>query len=193
VTNDDFHEGVPDFGKIDWSQMEDLANNGGDTEALAPETFQQIVLSEDMIVKRVVWDLAPHVEIEKIVEFLSLPPASDEIMDKEHAEAHARLEKVFIIGEPVDMLSRIAARAVLATMNVMNDSSDVMDIDSEEFNDAADKLESVIFNSTLSAIAELVDWGLLHTPHILTMEEYQRKMQSHLKGIADDEDEGTHE
>jgi hypothetical protein len=152
-----------------------------------------LVLSEDMIIKRLLWDLAPHKEIERIAEYLRLQPASEEILDKEHYDSHERLERVFIIGQPLGMLALVSARVTMATMNVMNDAAEAMPVDSEDFTDAVDKLEMVLGNAALAMIAQLVDWGLLHTPHVITMEEYQERLHEHREATTDDDEEAPHE
>lgn len=156
----------PDLPPVDWSQMEQLAN-GAKEEDLSDTGPSHVVLSDDMIAKRILWDIAPHELFEQVAAHLGVPPSSDDVLDMEHTEAHHRLSRVLMVAPPLDVLSHHAAKAVMATMLVMNDQTDELAADSEEFADSVEKMEVVIFNTVLASIAELVDWGLLHTPHII--------------------------
>lgn len=166
---DEEQSGFPDFPlpTFDWTQMEQLANGVKEEDLSAPAAGEHVVLTEQMIAQRIAWDVAPHELYEKVAGYLGLQVGSEEVIDKEHEEAHVRLNSVLMVAPPVDVLSRLASRTVLATMLVMNDQEDEMEVDGEEFTDSVDKLEVVVFNSVLAIIAELVDWGLLHTPHVL--------------------------
>jgi hypothetical protein len=167
VTDAEQGGGFPDFPmpSVDWSQMEQLAN-GAKPEDIASGHSEHVVLSEAMIANRITWDVAPHELFEKVAGYLGLPVGSEDVLDAEHHAAHDRLNSVLMVAPPMDVLSRLAARTVLATMLVMNDQTEELTLDSEEFEDSVEKLEVVIFNATLATIAELVDWGLLHTPHV---------------------------
>lgn len=159
--------GFPDFQMppVDWSDMEQFAN-GVKEEDIKGASSEHVVLSEAMIANRITWDVAPHDIFEKVAGYLDLPVGSEDVIDAEHQAAHERLNGVLMVAPPLDVLSRLAARTVLATMLVMNDQTDELALGSEEFEDSVEKLEVVIFNATLASIAELVDWGLLHTPHV---------------------------
>lgn len=168
MTNEE-EQGFPDFPMpdVDWSQMEQFANSGKTDDASSTPGLSHVVLSEEMVHQRVVWDIAPHELYEQVATYLGLSPSSEDVLDKEHEDAHARLSAVLIVAPPVDLLSKLAAKSVLGTMLVMNDQTEDIPLDSEEYSDSVDKLEVVIFNAVLASIAELVDWGLLHTPHVI--------------------------
>lgn len=167
----------PEIGEIDWSQMEHLANENGSLDDAPMPAFSQRILTEVMVNKRMVWDVSPHMAVERISTYLDLPVSSDEGMGMEHAEAHDRMENVRALGSPINLLARAASRAVYANMVVMGEHESIP-LDGEVFVEQTDALEIVIFNSTLGIISELMDLGLLHTPHLITTEEFEAIKQA---------------
>lgn len=172
-------EETPEFGMgdFDWRDLEYAANNDGSVEGAPQPQTEQRILTPEMVAKRVTWNVAPHDHAAEISAYMGLPAVSDEILEKEHDEAHLRLQEAAVLLPAIHMLAVAAARSILATMVVMNEVADGIEMDSEDFNESAEKLEAVLFEGTVSTFVELMDWGLLHTPHILSPEqfiEYQR-------------------
>jgi hypothetical protein len=179
----------PTLGENDWTQMEQLAN-GVDAEDIDSPQFEQMILSEDMITKRVLWDVAPHSLVEDVSDFLGLPKTSNEGFEMEHAEAHARQQGVGILIPVLEMLSKVSARSIFATMLVSTEQTDEVTLDGEEFEDNVDKLEAVMFASALSMVGQLVDWGLVHTPHIIPAESMDELREMMQEAMEEDEDSG---
>lgn len=174
------------FSTFDWGQMEHMANSGAEEDA--PDvTVSRTVLTDVMINKRLVWDVSPHYEVERISAYLGLPPASDEGLNMEHREAHKRTEGVLVLGPHINLLAESAARAVYSNMIVMGEHEESTPLDSEDFKEQTDALEVVIFNSALAIISELVDWGLLHTPYIVTPEEFEELKRARAEQEKDPE------
>jgi hypothetical protein len=158
-----------ELGEHDWSQMEQLAN-GVDESEIEPASMRKRVISQDMVRKRVTWDVAPHDEVQAVSDYLGLPAASPEGLEAEHEDAHVRQASVALLMETVEILTAEVARAVVGTMLVMNEGAKEFEVDGEFFTDTVEELEQVIFHSSLSIIAELIDFGLLHTPMLITPE-----------------------
>jgi hypothetical protein len=141
---------VSEHDEVDWSQLDDL------DEGVAPLT-----ISEDMLAKRVLWDVVPCRMAVDVVKRMGLQPASPDVEDMEHTESHERLRQVAPVAPFVHAMSRHAAHAVIAAMLVSNDVDLPDDIRVTE----SDKLHPVLTQATLAVIAELVDVGMLHLPH----------------------------
>lgn len=202
MTNEDTGgSGIPDDFplNVDWEKMEYAVNNGGSTEG-APDTNipEHILLSEDMVLQRMLWDTAPHELYEDVAAYLRMPPSSEEVLEKEHMDSHHRTLRVLIVAPPVDMLARLAAKTIMGTMTVMNGEAESTPYDGEEFTDAVERLEPVLFNVSLSVIGLLVEWGLLHTPHIIggSMEdiaEIGRRMMEAAQAANEEDEDGQPE
>lgn len=154
--------GFPNLGVHDWTAMEALAN--GVEEDNVNEHVVPVVLTEEMILKRVLWDVAPHSLVAEVSKFLGLAPSSEDGLDMEHTEVHQRMLGAMVVAPYAQMLASHTSRAILGTMIVMDEATEQVPLDSEEFNETLAKFEASIFAATLSVLAELIDWNVVHTP-----------------------------
>jgi hypothetical protein len=179
---------LPDFGEHDWTAMEQLAN-GVPTEDVESEGGE-VILTDEMIVKRVLWDVAPHKMVPQVAEYLGLTQTSEDGTDMEHREVHERMMQGMVIAPYMQMLAKHAARTIFATMLVMEDNTDEVPLDGEEFTENASKFEAVIFAAILSAVTEMIDWGLIHTPHFIIAgpdDDVEELMREAREGYGRDE------
>lgn len=168
------HDATPEYGEVDWSEMEFLANNNGSVEG-APEPAEGsvgiTVLSPDMIARRLLWDVAPCELVSEVASYLALPPISEDVENKEHEESHKRLQEAGIIAPLILAFSVAATRAVVGTMIVGHGETEDAPVDGEVYDSAFTKLQPVAFQVTLAVIAEMMNIGMLHTPHFYVEED----------------------
>lgn len=157
-------EETPDFGEIDWNQMEHLATHD---ETGAP-SFEEpgLQLSVDMVQRRVLWDTVPCQVAVEVAKYLELPGTSDEVETMEHTQSHVRLLDIAVLKPVVLALADAAARSITGAMVVAGGDKAHLPLDGEVYADMYQKLQPVIYMASLSAIAELVDIGMLHMPHM---------------------------
>ena len=145
-------ENLPD---VDWSQLEDI------DQPDLPPGFRQTILTEDMLIKRLLWNMSPCNLAQDVGAKIGLKPASEDVEEKEHQESHQRLAMVIPLNGLVEAMSTYAAKIVMGNIVVGQDQ----DIPEEEFAEMVDRIEPAIHMASLGIIAELVDVGLLHLPH----------------------------
>lgn len=147
---------------VDWERLEQDATG---VDPRQPRWEIQ-VMKPEMLSRRLVWDIAPCELAERTVEVLGLPQVSDDVEEKEHLEAHDRLDAVAFIAPLVDHFSLHAASAVVAATVVEHREDDPDYVMSEsDKNDAVSTLGPLVFQTSIALIAELVDLGMLHLPH----------------------------
>lgn len=168
--------------EIDWDKLEaDVSDRPDLPEGV---TYRRREMTQEMLRKSVLWDVAPHSLVPDVSMYLGLPFASDDGLSKEHDDAHTRLGDMMLLVPPTHLLTKEISRAIVGTMLVMDEGPNqhVHPVDSEGFNDAVAQMEQVTFKAALSVVGHLIDFGLLHTPHLISMEEMDEMM-------GDDEDD----
>lgn len=159
------------FGDIDWGQMEYLANNDGSVEG-GPETegHAPLVLNTEMIIRRALWDTIPCGDAVAVANYLELPATSDDVEKMEHEKAHVRLDDISNIAPLIYALSDAAARAIVGAMVVAGGDQESIPLNGDVYNEAYEKFQPVAYTTALSVVAELIDIGLVHTPHLAVIE-----------------------
>lgn len=148
--------------EFDWSGMEFLANTGH-----APEPTESNVhetrLTPETLAKRLVWDVTPCNLAVKAAEVMGLSPASEDVEEMEHSESHDRLLAPASIGMIIDAMSQHAAHAVLAAQVAAHN----LEMSDEDMLENTQKLQPLVFQTTYSIIAELLDIGAVHLPEFM--------------------------
>jgi hypothetical protein len=146
---------------VDWEAFE---HQIADAEEGKPRVSVHTVTPE-MLAKRLVWGVAPCTHAAEVAQFLGLHPASEEVEDMEHQEAHQRLLEVEPMLPILQQLAYHASRAVVGSMIVSGgDQENVSEVDRDE---AATRLMPVVYQTCWAILGEMMDIGMLHTPHIL--------------------------
>lgn len=126
----------------------------GDDEA---ETPQVAMYTPQMLVKRLLWDIIPCPDVDKMIPLMKLTPDSDEVSEMEHRASHERLAEVMPLKDMLDLLtplvSGITASAMLVNSGIQAD---------EETAVALQRHHSQVVRASLFAvIANLLDLGII--------------------------------
>jgi hypothetical protein len=151
-------ENIPD---VDWDKMEDSVSDG-----TLPPGYEHTVLSPEMLAKRLVRDVVPCDMAVAVADLLGLHRASEDVEDMEHVQSHMRLNDAGLIVPFLSLLAPHAAAAGAAALVVGAGATD--DISPEDLRTSVERLTPMIYATSLSVIAELIDIGVLHTPHYAT-------------------------
>lgn len=149
---------------VDWNRLEQDAT-GVDPEKPHVEVH---VLSSDMLARRLIWDIVPCSEAVRAAKILNLPATSEDVDEMEHLEAHGRLNGVLLVAPIIEQMATHAAGAlVAATVAAQQEASGVeFDLSEEDRQETVDKMEVLVFQTSVAILAELVDLGLVHLPHL---------------------------
>lgn len=132
------------------------------------EEFTPLVLSADMLRRRLVWDTVPCSIATDVMLAMELPPASEEVEETEHDGAHARMDGIEPIVKVLYQLTSYTTEAICAAMMVSLgeriSNSDIMEIE---------KIHPLLFQSTVAVLSELVDIGIveLNAPTMIVRAE----------------------
>ncbi len=158
-------ESNPEFGEIDWDHMEHMATHD---ESGAPAFVEPALeLSVEMVQRRVLWDTVPCQQAVEVAKYLELPATSDDVETMEHTQSHVRLLDVAVLRPLVLALADASARSITGAMVVAGGDKDHLPLTGEVYTDMYEKLQPVIYMSSLSMLAELVDIGVVHMPHMV--------------------------
>lgn len=150
-------EGIPEIGDVDWGAFEGQLNDiPASDEAIPPN-----MISVDMLAKRLLWDVAPCTIATEVAALLGQQPASEDVEEMEHEQSHQRLAAAALATPFIGEMARHAAAAAVGTVVL----STGVDIPPEELASAIDKLIPMIYQTSWSILAELVDIGVVHMPH----------------------------
>jgi hypothetical protein len=138
--------------EVDWAKME--ASAGGED--------LPVVLSDEMLRKRIMWDVTPCDLAEAVRERMGLAGASEDVEEMEHAESHQRLVAMAAILPAIVTLSSYATEAAVTSI-IMDSHPDAPE---QIRRDVVESTELMIRAATMGVIAELLDIGLLHTTHL---------------------------
>lgn len=154
---------MTDNEEFDFHQFDGLPDD-------VPDGVLANVLTPQMIAKRLVWDASPCALAEEVAKEMGLPPASEDVEEMEHREAHARLNAVGPILPYVQALTPTLAQAVVLAVIKSNSNGDlVTDSDKAE---AIEKMIPSLYAGIWSMLAELLDFDLIHLPHYGFMMTY---------------------
>lgn len=124
------------------------------------------IITAAMMRKRVIWDVAPDHLATQVVAHLGLQPASPEVEQMEMQEAYRRLQLIGPLYPFVADLARHAAEAMRGAMIVQYGEGAVSTNPGYEL----DALTMFIAQSAAGILAEMLDVGALHMPHIAFIE-----------------------
>ena len=110
-----------------------------------------ILITMDMLKKRVLRDVVPCSMVEKVTSDVGLQPASPDVEDVEHRASHVRLLAIAPLLPVIMNMSVYAAAAVASATKMAN--GDTMDVE---------QLAKVIYQTSWALIAELYDVDLVH-------------------------------
>jgi hypothetical protein len=147
---------VTDNENVDWDAMEE--------SAVDPDQGPQpIIISADMLAKRIMWDVTPCDMAERVRDYLGYAPTSDEVEEKEHIESHQRLKDASPMIPVVHDMALHATRAIVASMIVgAGDEETLPESDRDE---VMEKTVPIVYHATYAILAELLDIGAVHFPH----------------------------
>lgn len=135
---------------IDWDQ---LAEAG-----FKPED----VVTPNQMRRRILWDIVPCDSAGDVMRVLGVSPGSDEVEDLEHKESHARVANIGMVLGYITEMSSHAADTLVASFTAAG-----MPVSEEEAELSRQRMAPMIDASARAIVAELVDLGILHTPHFV--------------------------
>lgn len=120
------------------------------------------VMSMDMLKKRLVWDIVPCEDARKVAALLEMNPASDDVEEMEHQEAHARLDTIGPLGQLIQNMSFYSAEALHGAMLVEHGD----EIQTKGVVLSPEMLSTMVFSTSVAILSELVDMNIVHLPHM---------------------------
>lgn len=145
-----------EFEDINWDE---LAERGYDaTNVMTPNQMR----------RRILWDIVPCNEAGDTMRALGITPSSDEVEEMEHRSSHDRLDainSVLPIDDLLEMLTAHGAEAIVASLS--NDHEHA--VDKAERDEATERLKPILHATSRAIVAELLDLGYIHFPHMLTV------------------------
>lgn len=132
-----------------------------DFEGMDPEKNQisQIVITDDMLRRRLTWDIVPCTIAVDVIKRMGLPDASEEVEETEHRESHLRMAALEPVIPVIQVMAVHAAESAGFATLVANGGEDA-------YTEAEiERIALLIFQSSLAIISEMNDVGFLHMPH----------------------------
>lgn len=109
--------------------------------------------------RQVVWDVSPCTQAEEILRRCGATPASEEILEHEHAMSHHRLNRVMLIDPYIQLVSRMAAEAICHSRLESEESS--APVDMTEFAEEVQQEFAAYLTASRAVIAGLLEEGVL--------------------------------
>jgi hypothetical protein len=121
------------------------------------EESRIVAYTPQMLVKRLLWDIIPCPDVDKMIPLMKLTPDSEEVSEMEHRASHERLQEVLPLKDMLDLLtplvSGITASAMLVNSGIQAD---------EETAVALQRHHSQVVRASLVAVlANLLDMGII--------------------------------
>jgi hypothetical protein len=134
-----------------------IFNSRNKQEETEPEGPQVDLYTPQMITKRLLWDIVPCSEVEKMLPLMNLTPDSPDVSEMEHKASHKRLAQVGPLGEMLALLVPIVSGITASAM--LNNSGFPAD---EEAAITLTRHHSVVLTSGVVAVlANLLDMGII--------------------------------
>ena len=144
-----------DFESVDWDALEHTFEGSEGTAG-------QQIISRGQLAKRLLWDTVPCEIAVPAAALMGMSPASEDVEEMEHRESHRRMVQAAPVVPYLRGMAFDTAKAVMAAQYVAHE----VETDQEELNEAAAKMSIIVYQSTLAILANLLDVGALHFPHI---------------------------
>jgi hypothetical protein len=116
----------------------------------------QGAITSQQMMKRLIWDVAPCPVASEVAKKVGLSPASPDVEEMEHTEAHFRLAIVErALGPMLTMMSGMSVRAALEATEVAHGEEARTDPESASY------LHALVYQAILGILAELQDVGAI--------------------------------
>lgn len=158
---------MTDESSVDWSELEADATSD-QTNGPGP-----LILTTEMVDRRFLWSIVPCDIAQETAKYLGLPPISQDVEEMEHLAAHARLNELGSLMPMIFLMNKVAVRMAVSTMIVGHNDQEQAPVNEGLFNAAVDQYELPTFSIVRAVIAELISMGLVHTPHLVTLDQEQ--------------------
>jgi hypothetical protein len=113
------------------------------------------------LLRQLCWDVSRHEHTENLMQRLGCNPASREVADHEHADAHGRIKLFADLLPDVTRLSELAAKAMAA----YGASESGEHLTEAELHEHATAVHAYILIGTTVILGHLLDKGVLSRPH----------------------------
>jgi hypothetical protein len=134
-----------DFG--DYEGYEDFEEEEPQVDLFTPQ----------MLTKRLLWDIIPCSDVEKMIPLMKLSPESPDVSEMEHRASHERLAQVLPLKEMLDLLgplvSGITASAMLVNSGISADEETAVALQRHH--------SSVLRAGMVAVLANLLDMGII--------------------------------
>ncbi|MFF1701302.1 hypothetical protein [Streptomyces sp. NPDC058252] len=129
-------------------------DDGGDDEFEEPGVA---LYTPQMLVKRLLWDIIPCPDVDKMLPLMKLTPDSEEVREMEHRASHERLQEIMPLKDMLDLLtplvSGITASAMLVNSGIQADEETAVALQRHH--------SQVVRASLVAVIANLLDMGII--------------------------------
>lgn len=142
--------------QTDWSSFEQ--------EFQGKDAPPMQILTEDMIRRRLLWDIVPCDMAAVIIKRLGLPEVSAEVEATEHGESHLRMSTSGALAPAIYNMAAYSADIIL------EGTAEKYGLD-RDLEQEKTTLTNAIHQSTWAIIAEFLDVGWIHFPHYVVATE----------------------
>lgn len=122
------------------------------------------VLMPQQVKRRILRDLVPCDMTGDVMRAMQISPASEEIEDIEHQDGHDRAIAAAGTFPYIHSFSHDCASVLTATVAVANGLTPA------DLGESEERLQTFIEASARAIVSELVDLGILHTPHYMSID-----------------------
>jgi hypothetical protein len=128
-----------------------------DHDEFEEEEPQIDLFTPQMLTKRLLWDIIPCSDVEKMIPLMKLTPDSPDVSEMEHRASHERLAQVLPLKEMLDLLgplvSGITASAMLVNSGISADEETAVALQRHH--------SSVLRAGMVAVLANLLDMGII--------------------------------
>jgi hypothetical protein len=128
-----------------------------DHDEFEEEEPQIDLFTPQMLTKRLLWDIIPCPDVEKMIPLMKLTPDSPDVSEMEHRASHERLAQVLPLKEMLDLLgplvSGITASAMLVNSGISADEETAVALQRHH--------SSVLRAGMVAVLANLLDMGII--------------------------------
>ncbi|MER5754319.1 hypothetical protein [Streptomyces sp. NPDC002088] len=121
------------------------------------EEMQVDIYTPQMLVKRLLWDIVPCDQTERLIPLMKLSPDSPEVAEMEHRASHERVAQLMPLREMLDLLvplvSGITASAMLVNSGISSDEESAVALQRHH--------STVVRAGVVAVLANLLDMGII--------------------------------
>lgn len=121
------------------------------------EAPQETLFTQEMLAKRLLWDIVPCEDVPGMLPLMNLSPDSDEVAEMEHKASHTRLDAVVPMGSVLRLLVPITS-AITASAMLVNSGNEV---GSEEALAFRNHHHQILAVGITAVLASLIDMGVI--------------------------------